>query len=82
MVMPVTFRNVITGDQHDVPVGPGQTIRQAVESAGIIAPGSHFVARDQGGAEVDDDPATQHDGEMLQIGPPGNIQGGRIEYRR
>lgn len=82
MVMPVTFRNVITGGQHDVPVGTGQTIRQAVESAGIIAPGNHFSVRDKNGAEVDYDPAAQHDGEILHIGPPGNIQGGHTEYRR
>lgn len=82
MVMPVTFRNVISGDQHDVSVGAGQTVRQAVESAGIIAPGNRFSVRDKGGAIVDSDPAVQHEGEVLQIGPQDNIQGGCSEYRR
>jgi hypothetical protein len=72
----VTFRNVITGDRHDIDVQPGQTVRQAVDSAGIIAPGNQFSVRDKSGTMVDNDPATQHSGEVLQIGPLGNVQGG------
>jgi hypothetical protein len=77
--MPVTFRNVITGDRHDVDAQPGQTVRQVVESAGIIAPGNGFSVRDKDGTVVDSDSAQQHDGKVLQIGPPGNVQGGRAE---
>jgi hypothetical protein len=79
MVMPVTFRNVITGQRHDVTVQPGQTVRQAVESAGIIAPGNQFSVRDKGGTVVDADLADQHEGMVLQIGPQGNVQGGSAE---
>ncbi|HUN30993.1 MAG TPA: hypothetical protein VMU95_03165 [Trebonia sp.] len=74
--MPVTFRNVITGDRQEVSVQPGQTVRQTVESAGIIAPGNQFSVRDKDGTVVDNDPAVQHEGKVLQIGPPGNVQGG------
>lgn len=74
--MLVTFRNVITGDRHDIDVQPGQTVRQAVESAGIVAPGNQFSVRDKGGTVVDNDLASQHSGEVLQIGPLGNVQGG------
>jgi len=72
----VTFRNVITGDRHDIDVHPGRTVRQTVESAGIIAPGNHFSVRDKDGTVVDNDPATHHEGRVLQIGPLGNVQGG------
>ncbi len=75
-VMPVTFRNVITGDRTDIDVRPGQTVRQAVESAGIIAPGNQFSVRDKDGSVVDSDQAAQHEGKVLQIGPPGTVQGG------
>jgi hypothetical protein len=56
-----------------------QTVRQSVESAGIIAPGNHFTVRDRDGTVVDGDPAVQHEGKVLHIGPPGNIQGGSTE---
>ena len=80
--MLVTFRNVITGDHHNVSVRRGRTVRQSVESAGIIAPGNHFSVRDQDGTIVDGDQAVQYEGKVLHIGPRGNIQGGRAEYRR
>jgi hypothetical protein len=76
--MPVTFRNVITGDRQDIDVRPGQTVRQAVEAAGIIAPGNQFSVRDKDGTVVDGDPAHQHEGKVLQVGPQGNVQGGSI----
>jgi hypothetical protein len=77
--MLVTFRNVITGDRHPIDVQPGQvgqSVRQTVESAGIIAPGNQFSVRDKNGTVVDNDPVSQHGGEVLQIGPLGNVQGG------
>jgi len=74
--MLVTFRNVITGDRRDIDVHPGQTVRQTVESVGMIAPGNQFSVRDKDGAVVDDDPASRHEGRVLQIGPLGNVQGG------
>lgn len=74
--MPVVFRNVITGDRQEVTVQSGQTVRQAVENTGIIAPGNQFSVRDKDGEVVDGDPATQHEGKVLNVGLPGNIQGG------
>jgi len=74
--MLVTFRNVITGDQRVIDVQPGQTVRQAVESADIIAPSNQFSVRDKDGTVVDSDQATYHEGRVLQIGPLGNVQGG------
>jgi hypothetical protein len=78
-VVPVTFRNVITGDRQDLQVQPGQTVRQAVEAAGIIAPGNQFSVRDKDGAVVDNDQASQHEGKVLNVGLAGTIQGGTTE---
>jgi hypothetical protein len=78
-VMPVTFRNIISGDRQEVTVQPGQTVHQAVESAGLIAPGNQFSVRDKDGTIVDNEPVQQHEGKVLQIGPQGNVQGGRGE---
>lgn len=74
--MLVTFRNVITGDRRDIDVQPGHTVRETVETAGIIAPGNQFSVRDKDGTVVDNDQADLHEGKVLQIGPLGNVQGG------
>jgi len=74
--MSVTFRNVITGERQEAEVQPGQTVRQAVESTGIIAPGNQFSVRDKDGEVVDGDQASQHEGKVLNVGLAGDVRGG------
>jgi hypothetical protein len=75
----VTFRNAITDARHQVEVSPGQTVRQAVESSGFVAPGSDFSVRDKDGIIVDNQPATQHDGAVLTVGLAGDsVRGGAV----
>jgi uncharacterized surface anchored protein len=75
--MAVTFRNAITGDRRDVDVRTGQTVHQAVEDAGIVAPGNAFSVRDKDGELVDNEQATSHEGKVLSVGlAGGNVRGG------
>jgi len=74
--VPITFRNVITGDRTEVQVAAGQTVQDAVRSSGFIAPGNNFSVRDRDGNVVDDDQSTEHSDEVLYVGPVGNVQGG------
>jgi hypothetical protein len=72
----VTIWNVITGERQDVRAKPGQTVKQAVEESGIVAPGN-FSLRDNDGNVVDHEMAESYNGAMLKIGPSGeNIVGG------
>jgi hypothetical protein len=72
----VTFRNVITGAERDVDVEPGQTVKQAAERAGVVAPGNNFSVRDKDGKVVDSEPVVNHEQRVLSIGLPGPVAGG------
>jgi hypothetical protein len=77
--MKVTFRNVLTGAEREVDVQPGQTVKQAAEGAGIIAPGNNFSVRDKDGKVVDSELVDNHQQRLLTIGLPGPVQGGTRE---
>jgi hypothetical protein len=74
--MKVTFRNVITGAERELDVDSGLSVKQAAESAGIIAQGNNFSVRDKDGRVVDAEPIASHEERVLSIGLPGTIQGG------
>ncbi len=78
----ITFRNAITDARQEVEVSPGQTVRQAVEGSGFIAPGSQFSVRDKNGQVVDGDLATEHANTVLSVGLSGErvVGGTRRSY--
>lgn len=71
--MAVTFRNAITGDRTSVDPQPGKTVKQAVQAAGLVAPGNAFSVRDMSGKVVDDEPVDRYDGEVLSVGLPTDL---------
>jgi hypothetical protein len=75
----ITFRNAITDARQEVEVSTGQTVRQAVESSGFIAPGSQFSVRDKNGQVVDTEAAVDHANTVLSVGLAGErvVGGGR-----
>jgi hypothetical protein len=76
----ITFRNAITDQRQEVEVLPGQTVQQAVESSGFIAPGSQFSVRDKNGQVVDNDVAANHANTVLSVGLAGErVVGGSRE---
>lgn len=68
----ITFRNALTDVTQPVQLQAGQSVRQAVESSGLIAAGNNFSVRDKDGQVVDDQPASQFAGQMLSVGLPGD----------
>jgi hypothetical protein len=74
--MKVTFRNVITGAEREVEVQAGQTVKQAADGAGIIAPGNSYSVRDKDGKVVDNEPVDGHQQRLLTVGLAGPVSGG------
>jgi|HubBroStandDraft_5_1064220.scaffolds.fasta_scaffold964311_2 hypothetical protein len=74
--MKVTFRNVITGAEREVEVQAGQTVKQAADGAGIIAPGNSYSVRDKDGKVVDNELVDTHQQRLLTIGLAGPVSGG------
>jgi len=73
----VIFWNVITNERQEVAVQPGQTVKQALEGSGFIAPGSDVSVRDKFTNVVDDEEAAKYNGELLRLGLPGTgVRGG------
>jgi uncharacterized surface anchored protein len=72
----VTLRNSLTGETHPVEVQTNRTVRQSVSNSGVIA-GNEFSVRDKNGNVVDNDQLASHEGEVLNIGLPGDmVRGG------
>ena len=78
--MKVTFRNVLTGAERDVDVDSGQSVKQAAERAGVVAPGNNFSVRDKDGKVVDNEPVADHEERVLTIGLAGPVSGGVREW--
>ena len=76
MASTVTVRNSLTNDRFQVKVRPNQSVRDAIKESGIVH-GDEFGVRDKNGTIVDDTPISEHEGQVLNVGLPGDmVRGG------
>ncbi len=71
----VTVRNTLNGERVEIPVVPGRTVRDAVAESGFVA-GDDFSVRDKLGGVVDHEDISGYAGKVVNVGLPGNVEGG------
>ena len=73
--MPVTVRNTLNNERHELPTDTNQTVKEAIENSGFVL--GDFSARDKNGNVVDSQPISQFEGQIVNVGLPGStIEGG------
>jgi hypothetical protein len=75
----LTVRNVITGARASLMISPGRTVKEVVNNSEFIAKGILFSVRDKRGYVVDDRPAADFAGLVLNVGIPGDLMTGDAE---